>query len=247
MLNREEGSQRMRRFLIALCTIACGGALNTAVPTASSAGPTVIQGAGGSFSLPVTSLKEKRWTNVVRQQYDFSCGSAAVATLLTYHYEMPINEARVFEEMFGRGDQPKIQAEGFSMLDMKQFLDRRGLQSDGFRMTLDKLADIGVPAIVLINTGGYRHFVVVKGVEAERILVADPAFGTTIWPRDRFEAAWGGGIVLAAREGIDVAQAHFGDIPDWQIRPKAPIGQGLDRSGLATFTLTLPGRHEFGR
>src|SRR3546814_1927383 len=59
------------------------------------------------------------------------------------------------------------------MLDIKQFLDRRGLQSDGFRMTLDKLAEIGVPAIALINTGGYRHFVVIKGVEAERILVAD--------------------------------------------------------------------------
>src|SRR3546814_12982374 len=69
------------------------------------------------------------------------------------HYEMPTDEARAFEEMFVRGDQAKIQAEGFSMLDIKQFLDRRGLQSDGFRMTLDKLAEIGVPAIALINTG----------------------------------------------------------------------------------------------
>lgn len=237
----------MRWFLVALGTVVSGVASNTAVMSVSSAGPAVIQGAGGSFSIPVMSLKEKRWTNVVRQQYDFSCGSAAVATLLTYHYETPIDEARAFEEMFVRGDQPKIQAEGFSMLDIKQFLDRRGLKSDGFRMTLDKLADIGVPAIVLINTGGYRHFVVIKGVEAERILVADPAFGTTIWPRDRFEAAWGGGIVLAAREGVEVAQENFGDIPDWQIRPKAPIGQGVDRSGLAIFTVTLPGRHEFGR
>jgi uncharacterized protein len=237
----------MRWFLVALGTVVSGVAFNTAVISASSAGPAVIQGAGGSFSVPVMSLKEKRWTNVVRQQYDFSCGSAAVATILTYHYETPIDEAQVFEEMFVRGDQPKIQAEGFSMLDIKQFLDRRGLMSDGFRMSLDKLAEIGVPAIVLINTGGYRHFVVIKGVEAERILVADPAFGTAIWPRDQFEAAWGGGIVLAARDGIEVAQANFGDIPDWQIRPKAPIGRGVDRSGLATFTLTLPGRHEFGR
>jgi hypothetical protein len=237
----------MRWFLVALGTVVSGVASNTAATSVSLAGPAVIQGAGGSFSIPVMSLKEKRWTNVVRQQYDFSCGSAAVATLLTYHYETPVDEALVFEEMFVRGDQPKIQAEGFSLLDMKQFLDRRGLKSDGFRMTLDKLADIGVPAIVLINTGGYRHFVVVKGVEADRILVADPAFGTTIWPRDRFEAAWGGGIILAAREGIEVAQVHFGDIPDWQIRPKAPIGQGVDRSGLATFALTLPGRREFGR
>ena len=237
----------MRRFLSALGAVISGVAFNTAVVSAGLAGPTVIQGAGGSFSVQVMSLKEKRWTNVVRQQYDFSCGSAAVATLLTYHYDTPTAEAPVFEEMFLRGNQPKIQAEGFSMLDIKQFLDRRGLKSDGFRMTLDKLAEIGVPAIVLINTGGYRHFVVIKGVEADRILVADSAFGTTIWPRDRFEAAWGGGIVLAAREGVDVARENFGDIPDWEIRPKAPISQGIDRSGLATFSLTLPGRHEFGR
>ncbi len=237
----------MRRFLIAIGAVIAGVMFNTAVPSVSMAGPVVIQGAGGSFSVPIMSLKEKRWTNVVRQQYDFSCGSAAVATLLTYHYEAPIDEATVFEEMFAHGDQAKIRAEGFSMLDIKQFLDRRGLKSDGFRMSLDKLAEIGVPAIVLINVGGYRHFVVIKGIESKRILVADPAFGTTIWPRDRFEAAWGGGIILAAREGIDVAQVHFGDIPDWQIRPKAPIGQGIDRSGLATFTLTLPGRHELGR
>jgi predicted double-glycine peptidase len=237
----------MRWFLIAVGAAISGLGFNMVGMSISLAGPTVIQGAGGSFSVPVVSLKEKRWTHVVRQQYDFSCGSAAVATLLTYHYETPIDEAVVFEEMFVRGDQSKIRTEGFSMLDIKQFLDRRGLNSDGIRMSLDKLAEIGVPAIVLINTGGYRHFVVIKGIEADRILVADSAFGTTIWPRDRFEAAWGGGIILAAREGIDVAQEHFGDIPDWQIRPKAPIGQGVDRSGLATFTLTLPGRHEFGR
>jgi predicted double-glycine peptidase len=237
----------MRRFLIGVGAVIGGVMFNTADPSVSVAGPVAIQGAGGSFSVSVASLKEKRWTNVVRQQYDFSCGSAAVATLLTYHYETPIDEAAVFKEMFARGDQAKIQAEGFSMLDIKQFLDRRGLKSDGFRMSLDKLAEIGVPAIVLINVGGYRHFVVIKGIEAKRILVADPAFGTTIWPRDRFEAAWGGGIILAAREGIEVAQVHFGDIPDWQIRPKAPISQGVDRSGLATFTLTMPGRHEFGR
>src|SRR3546814_11598551 len=77
---------------------------------------------------------------------------------------------------------------------------------------------------------------------SDLILVADPAFGTTIWPRDRFEAAWGDGIILAAREGIEVAAEHFGDIPDWQIRPKAPIAQGVDRSGLATFTLRSEAR-----
>src|SRR3546814_10919743 len=101
----------MRWFRIALGAVVSGAAFNTAVISASLAGPAVIQGAGGSFSIPVTSLKEKRWTNVVRQQYDFSCGSAAVATLLTYHYETPVDEARAFEEMFVRGNQAKIRSE----------------------------------------------------------------------------------------------------------------------------------------
>src|SRR3546814_20011104 len=89
----------MRWFLIALGTVVVGAAFNAAVMSASLAGPAVIQGAGGSFSVPVMSLKEKRWTTVVRQQYDFSCGSAAVATLLTYHYETHLAEAVVVEEI----------------------------------------------------------------------------------------------------------------------------------------------------
>ena len=58
----------MRWFLVALGTVVSGVAFNTAATSASLAGPAVIQGAGGSFSVPVVSLKEKRWTNVVRQQ-----------------------------------------------------------------------------------------------------------------------------------------------------------------------------------
>lgn len=219
----------------------------TASGGVAQAGSTLVQGAGGTFNLNVTSLKELRWKNVIRQQYDFSCGSAAVATLLTYHYDIPTSEAVVFEEMFLSGDQRKIQVEGFSMLDMKQFLDKRGLRSDGFRMSLDKLANIGVPGIVLINTRGYLHFVVVKGIEDDRILVADPALGTTVWKREDFESIWSGGIVLAAREEIEIAQQHFNDPEGWRVRPRSPIDQGVDRAGLGMFTLTIPGRHEMGR
>ena len=216
-------------------------------PRSLGAGETRVWGAGGAFSMKLTSLKEARWKRVIRQQYDFSCGSAAVATLLSHHYNMPVSEAEVFEEMFLTGDQAKIQTDGFSMLDMKRFLDKRGLKSDGFRMSLDKLARIGVPGIVLINTRGYRHFVVVKGIEPDRVVVADPALGTTVWTRDSFEEVWGGGIVLAARNEIETARAHFNKAADWRVRPKSPIGEGVDRAGISSFTLHLPGRNELGR
>ena len=42
--------------------------------------------AGGPWTLQVRSIKEARLAGIVRQQHDFSCGAAAVATLLTYHW-----------------------------------------------------------------------------------------------------------------------------------------------------------------
>lgn len=200
----------------------------------------------GAFSIPVASLSEARWQTVVRQRYDFSCGSAAVATLLTYHYELPTSEEQVFNAMFQVGDQPQIRTHGFSMLDMKRYLDGLGLQADGFRMTLDKLADLRVPAIALVDTQGYKHFVVVRGIEPDRVLVADPAVGTVAVPRALFEQIWNG-IVLAARQRIDVARSHFDSERDWQSWPRAPIDLGRQNAGLGIFTMTVPGRGELGR
>ena len=41
----------------------------------------------GAFNVPVRSMQELKFTETVRQGFDFSCGSAALATLLTYHYD----------------------------------------------------------------------------------------------------------------------------------------------------------------
>lgn len=213
--------------------------------TTAQAASVRIHGMAGAFTLDVKSPKEKRWDTVVRQQYDYSCGSAAVATLLTYHYDLPIKEAEVFEIMFREGDQERIRAQGFSMLDMKRFLDWKGLQSDGFRISLDKLAELGVPGIALVNTNGYRHFVVIKGVKDNQVLIGDPAVGSVVLPRETFEKIWSG-VVLAGRGKVQIAREYFNNPQEWSIRPKAPLEEGVDRTGLGMFTLTLPGRNEFG-
>src|SRR3546814_13412897 len=57
--------------------------------------------------------------SVIRQRYDFSCGSAALATLLTYHYGAPTSEAMPFRAMWEKGDREAIRKVGFSMLDMR--------------------------------------------------------------------------------------------------------------------------------
>ena len=210
------------------------------------AGPVTISNQFGSFQVETKSLQEIGWERVVRQEYDYSCGSAAVATLLTYHYDRPTTEAEVMQWMLEHGDPEQIQTYGFSMLDMKQYLDREGLDSDGFRIELEDFMEVGVPGITMINTGGYKHFVVVKGIDQNNILVGDPAAGTMVVPIQKFEQLWNG-VVLGARAELEVAQQNFNHEKDWRVRPDSPIAQGVRRTGVGSNMLMLPGRNELGR
>ncbi len=210
------------------------------------AGDLSVVSPAGRFSVPVKSREEQRWNTVVRQQYDFSCGSAALATLLTYHYNIPVQEDEVFRDMYELGDQQKIQQQGFSMLDMKAYMNSRGLQAEGFRFQLDTFAKIRVPGITLVNTNGYRHFIVVKGISSDEVLIADPAAGTIILSREQFQTLWTG-AVLVARADLETGRQHFNMTQDWALRPLSPLNSGIDRGGLGHFTLSRPGFNEIGR
>lgn len=236
------GSGVLRSITLAGCLLAASLGTSSAWSGNISI---ALNGPGTSFNVDVSSNAEARWDSVIRQQYDFSCGSAAVATLLTYHYNAPTSEEDVFQAMIREGDRNKIQTEGFSMLDMKRYLDAKGLRSDGFRMSLDKLASIGVPGIALVNTRGYRHFVVIRGVDDRRVLLGDPAAGNTAISREDFEEIWTG-AVLAGREKSKIAKQYFNHERDWRSWPSARLDQSRDQLGLGTFLLTLPGPRELG-
>lgn len=181
----------------------------------------------GGFAARVTSVKEARFTTTVRQQFDFSCGSAAVATLLTFHYGIPVTEREVFAQMFEHGDQDKIRKEGFSMLDMKRYLESRGFQADGFNQPLERLEQESLPAIVLLSERGYRHFVVVKGIGRGRVLVGDPAMGTRTISFDRFSHLWVNQLLFVVHNRRE--QAQFNVAGDWRIAPAAPLFQAISR------------------
>jgi hypothetical protein len=202
---------------------------------------------GGPVSVPVTSLQAARFKTTLRQQYDFSCGSAALASLLTYQYGVQTSEAATFEFMFAHGDQDKIRREGFSMLDMKGYLDALGFDADGYEAPLEKLAQTQVPAIVLINDGGYHHFVVVKGLNAGRVLLGDPSRGTRLMAREDFDAVWIDHLlfVIHAQHRRDPRVAAFNAADDWSRAPLAPLGNGIDRSGLDSATMLLMGPGDF--
>ena len=229
------------RIRTALATILVTTAMTGVSAHAGEVASNIV---GGVFNMKVTSIKEARFRKVVKQQYDFSCGAAAVATMLTYHYERPTNEAEVFAAMFNAGDQEKIKKEGFSLLDMKTYLESKGYKANGYRVSLDKLSSAKIPAIALINIRGYLHFVVIKGVTKEQVLVADPAFGNKVYPRATFEQMWQK-IVFVILNDNQIASRHFNKADEWQVKQKAPMGTALMRDGITYFSLMLPGRNYF--
>lgn len=203
-----------------------------------------LSGIGGArYAVPVTSLKAARFKATLRQQYDFSCGSAAVATLLTYHYGYPVTEQSVFEEMFARGDQGKIRREGFSMLDIKNYLGAHQFQADGFELPIAKLLESGLPAIVLMVDKGYHHFVVIKGLRDGRVLIGDPSSGTRAVSREYFESAWVNKLLFVVHNKQELAR--FNLAADWQVAPRAPLATGLNLEGLGGVTLPKFGPGDF--
>jgi len=207
----------------------------------------ILGAPGGAYTVKVTTLKEIRlresFRTTIKQQFDFSCGSAALATLLTHHYGKTVTEQDVFRAMFEKGDQARIQREGFSLFDIKSYLENNGFQADGFEAGLDLLAKANVPAIVLIQENSYNHFVVVKGVRENSVLIGDPSSGTRVVPRAEFGALWKERILFVIRSHQSLAQ--FNSASHWTFRRKAPLDDGLYRDTLATGMLLLPTRNDF--
>ncbi len=198
----------------------------------------LIADGGINFNVPVISMADIPFRTVVRQQYDYSCGSAALATLLHYHYDIPVTEGEVFKAMYAVGDKERIRKVGFSLLDIKKYLSTHGLEADGYRATFEQLAKVNRPAIAVVTVGTYRHFVVVKGVRDGRVLIGDPALGLKTYTKPEFAAMWNG--VIFAVHASDTTKAAYNRDEEWTPYAIAPLGSPLTDDSLSGFTRELP-------
>lgn len=148
---------------------------------------------GGTAPEPVTvrPQSEFKFDNIVHQAYDYSCGSAALTTVLRFHLGLSVSEQQAMEGMLQYGERDKIIARrGFSLLDMKRYVATLGSRSAGFRAELSDLANLKDPAIVPIDYAGFKHFVVFRGLRAGRVYLADPAMGHLVLSQEEFASLW---------------------------------------------------------
>lgn len=165
----------------------------------------------------VKSLLEMRQANVVIQKWDLSCGAAALATLLKYQHADPVTEREIALSLMKREEYIKNPhlvriREGFSLLDLKRYVDMQGYAGKGFGKLQLKDLLAKAPMIVPINTKGYNHFVIFRGMRGDRVLLADPAWGNRTMRIDEFTQRWIDypalghiGFAVERRDGLQVA------------------------------------------
>lgn len=154
-------------------------------------------GSGFVIEKEVKSLQEIRHSHIIMQERDYSCGSAALATIFNYYLGRPIGETEIIRSLLDLNEkkgtlEKVIERKGFSLLDLKQFAESQGFNATGYRLNFEDLIKLGVPAIVPIAPGGYKHFVVFRGADRNRVYLADPSIGNITEPIEEFKKDWYG-------------------------------------------------------
>jgi uncharacterized protein len=152
---------------------------------------------------PVRSWKAMKFDGLVRQQTDFSCGAAALATLFKYGMGKDTTEQHVLVNMLKTADADLVKEKGFSLLDMKRYVTAVGLKGEGFEVPYSALQQLKVPAIVLLNIKNYKHFVVIRKAQEDTVQVADPALGKRVISRAAFNKAWNGIVFVVLGADYD--------------------------------------------
>jgi predicted double-glycine peptidase len=166
--------------------------------------PVVVNSGSARIEQRVTSLVARRDAGVVKQRFDYSCGSAALATLLTYGLKDPVGEdelLRALLEPLAPDELAELQKKGLSLFHLQRLAQQRGHKAQGFRLHHSQLARLSRPLIVFIKPGGYEHFAVFKGLRGDRVHLADPSLGNVRMPLYRFIDMWadesGRGVIFA--------------------------------------------------
>jgi predicted double-glycine peptidase len=141
----------------------------------------------------VKSWLEFKNENLVRQQYDYSCGSSSLATVLKYFYNEGITEKEILDYLYKEirelHKRKEFYKEDFalSFQDLKVYAENNGYKAIGIALPMETLRKLKVPAIIYMEVRDNEHFTVFKGIDDKFVYLADPSFGNIKFRIERFE------------------------------------------------------------
>ena len=189
------------------------------------------------------SLKALRDQHVVKQDQDYSCGAAAMATLMQYYFGDDTSEKKLLDVLQANLSEQELvikRLSGFSLLDLKRAAHAQGYRAAGFTLTLAQLAQLKVPVIVFIQPMGYKHFAVIRGIDRGRVYLADPSRGNLRMSVGRFLDEWSGIVFVLGRADEDQIESYPLMIPrPDDVQPELRRTHSLIDLGIHARTLPL--------
>ena len=114
---------------------------------------------------------------VTKQSTDYSCGAAALSTLITGLVEnSKVSEKDVIEEIVKLAHERE--SKGYTLIDLMEVSKKMGHYAEWRKVPVNQLPKISLPVILLIGLNSkFPHFVVLKGIADEQAFLADSIRG----------------------------------------------------------------------
>lgn len=134
-------------------------------------------------ALPIRSWKTLRDARIVKQNFDFSCGSSSIATILNQFYGQHVSEEAVLDAI----DKGDLRA---TFEDMARALPQFGFRAVGYAASFEQLTKLKIPVIVYLKYRKDDHFSVLRGISGDTVWLADSSVGNRYLNRYQFRAMW---------------------------------------------------------
>jgi predicted double-glycine peptidase len=146
------------------------------------------------------SYKELAERQIVMQQQDYSCGAAALATIVRYYWGDDVGEAKFLDLLPGLLTPEQMEdrlKNGLTLTDLRNVCNKAGYQATMAKVKFEELAQGKVPVVVGIKAGKvHEHFVVFRGTDWAWAYLADPIRGNIRLPVGEFINQWQKNAIL---------------------------------------------------
>jgi uncharacterized protein len=139
---------------------------------------------GGHFSShTVRHWKSMRDDGITKQDKDFSCGAAALATLLNGFYGQSLTEESILKAL-DKGDKSA------SFEDMAKAMSQFGFRATGYATNYEQLSQLKRPVVVYLKHEKNDHFSVIRGIDKDSVWLADSSLGNRRYTKSQFLEMW---------------------------------------------------------
>ena len=153
---------------------------------------------GTAWAVPTDpwTWDEVRFGGVVEQGFDNSCGLASLLTIMKMQFgDDRYDEHTLLKEYMDKASVEEIadaMKNGLSLLELEHLAKVFGYATAKRELSISELVHLAtfVPPLVYLEVGQYRHFAVVRGVQGDTVLLADPSRGNVELSREQFLSEW---------------------------------------------------------